>query len=61
MIHEDLTYDKESRLGGGRSSSVCKGTLDGGIVAVKILSEEVPPDVRPSSRLIGSNSLSVHL
>lgn len=44
MIHEDITYDKESRLGGGRSSSVCRGTLGGGIVAVKVLSEEVAPD-----------------
>ncbi|KAK0199651.1 kinase-like domain-containing protein [Desarmillaria ectypa] len=44
MIHEDLTYDKDSRLGGGRTSSVFKGTLNGGIVAVKVLSAEVSPD-----------------
>ncbi|KAK0493502.1 hypothetical protein EDD18DRAFT_1356424 [Armillaria luteobubalina] len=44
MIHEDITYDKESRLGGGRSSNVCKGTLGGSIVAVKVLSEEVAPE-----------------
>ncbi|KAK0451328.1 uncharacterized protein EV420DRAFT_1560346 [Desarmillaria tabescens] len=44
MIHEDITYDKELRLGGGRTSSVFRGTLNGGSVAVKVLSAEVSPD-----------------
>ncbi|KAG7441524.1 uncharacterized protein BT62DRAFT_974685 [Guyanagaster necrorhizus] len=44
MIHEDITYDKDLRLGGGRTSSVFRGTLNGGTVAVKVLSDEVSPD-----------------
>lgn len=45
MDGEELTYDKHSPLGGGRSSNVYKGDLHGKVVAVKVLSEEVQGDV----------------
>ncbi|KAF9029710.1 hypothetical protein BDZ89DRAFT_1159683 [Hymenopellis radicata] len=44
MDGEELTYDKHSPLGGGRSSHVYKGDLHGKIVAVKVLPEEVQGD-----------------
>lgn len=43
---EELTYDKDLRLGGGRNGSVFQGSLNKNVVAVKVLSSEASSDVR---------------
>ncbi|SJL08969.1 uncharacterized protein ARMOST_12345 [Armillaria ostoyae] len=41
---EELTYDKDLRLGGGRNGSVFQGSLNKNVVAVKVLSSEASSD-----------------
>lgn len=41
---EELTYDKDLRLGSGRNGSVFQGSLNKNIVAVKVLSSEASTD-----------------
>ncbi|KAK0211892.1 hypothetical protein IW262DRAFT_1412274 [Armillaria fumosa] len=41
---EELTYDKDLRLGGGRNGSVFQGSLNKNVVAVKVLSSEASTD-----------------